>query len=234
MRRDDADQNDSVSSRRRRKYLIKPAFQWKYAITAAVLVCLLASIMSTVLYGVLHQQARLRSLNPETYTAAVAPVILLSGVAFAALTALAVGAWCIVVTHRICGPLFVLERYLGQLAKGRFPTLRPLRKKDEFKELHITVAKTIDALKARKRAQLGALTKAVRLAESASGGGGCDRENAMVTLASHLEKLRAAACVSLGQDPLQTSDASQPGRNEHRAGLRPERSAPALASSGRR
>ena len=63
-------------------------------------------------------------------------VVIGFGVAFSLVTAGTLGVWSFIVSHRICGPLFVIERFIGELASGRFPKLRPLRQKDEFKSFY--------------------------------------------------------------------------------------------------
>jgi len=183
---------------RRHKYVINPAFQWKYALTITIAVFLISSIVSSVLYGLLHHQARLRFMNPETYTAEVTLVIFLFGAVFSALTAGAVGVWCVVVTHRVCGPLYVLDRYLAQLAQGRIPKLRPMRRKDEFKELYSTFSKAIESLTAGKQAEILELTEAIRTAESAMDADDNGRKRAFKSLKGQLETMRRRASDALG------------------------------------
>ncbi len=139
-----------VMHSRRRQYVTHSAFQWKYSLTAAIAVLVVASILSSVQFGMLHQQARLRAANPESYFANVSTIIFLFGLGFAALTALGVCVWSIVVTHRICGPLLILEKYLGELGENRIPNIRPLRKKDEFKELFTTLSTSMGKLRLQR------------------------------------------------------------------------------------
>ena len=89
---------NDVDANRRRKYLINPAFQWKHAITLSLAVFLLSSILSCVLYSVLHEQARHRIMYPMSYSMDVGTVILFSAFGFSVLTAGAVGFWCIFTT----------------------------------------------------------------------------------------------------------------------------------------
>ena len=114
-------------------------------------VFIISSIISLVLYGILHQQARLRMINPESYVANV-PVVVFG---FALLFALAAGGifaiWCLIVTHRICGPLQVLHGYFEDLARGHFPQRRCLRKRDEFKDLFEAFWRAVETLEKEKR-----------------------------------------------------------------------------------
>src|SRR3990172_9454749 len=115
---------------RRRQMIVNPAFQWKYALSLGLAVFLVSSTLSCSLFAALHEQARHRLLFPASYSTDVATLILLSAFGFSVLMAGVVGFWMVLVTHRVCGPLFVLERHFRQLAAGRLPSLRPLRRKD--------------------------------------------------------------------------------------------------------
>lgn len=185
---------------RRRKYIVDAGFQWRHAMTIGLMVFFITSTMSSLLYAVLHHQARLRFVNPDTYTGEVALVVLLAALAFSMVTAGGVVVWCVIATHRICGPLLVLERYLGQLAEGRFPSPRPLRRKDEFKGLYQVFTHTIQALKIRKETEFAALTEALESAKSAMGGDNESCRSTVALLVSRLEKLRNEAAKCLGDE----------------------------------
>ena len=197
----DGIQQDTSTRRtqnRRRKYLINPAFQWKCVLTITIAVFLTSSIISCVLYGLLHHQARLRFVSPETYTAEVTLVIFLFAAIFSALTAGAASVWCVVVTHRVCGPLYVLDGYLAQLAQGKIPAPRPLRRKDEFKDLYATFSKAIESLKAGKQADILALTEAIRTVESALNADSDSPQRALESLRGQLEIMRRRASDAVG------------------------------------
>ena len=144
--------------KRRRTYIVDPAFQWKYALMVGVTVFLLSALMSFVLYGTLHRQARMRVMHPETYVAGIASVIFFTGLAFSVLTAGSVAVWSILMTHRMCGPLMVMGRVLTELGDGRLPKMRPLREKDEFKDFFNILARAVDTLKEGKQTEINTLT----------------------------------------------------------------------------
>ncbi len=98
----------------------------------------------------------------------------------------------------MCGPLFVLERYLTELAEGRLPTPRPLRRKDEFKELYRSFSRAIETLKARKQADLALLSEALGSAKSALGGDDESRHRELKSLVLHMEKMHKAVADDLG------------------------------------
>ena len=191
---------DNAKPNRRRKYIINAAFQWKYATTIAVAVFLISTIMSCALYGLLHHQARMRLIYPETYTAEVTLVMVMFALGFSLVTALGVGVWCVIVTHRMCGPLFVLENHLVELSRGRFPMFRPLRKKDEFKELYAAFSKAVGSLKDRKHSDLELLNEALTTARSATDSDGNTRTETLESLVKQINSLRDAAAEALGQE----------------------------------
>jgi hypothetical protein len=232
---------DRPRQRYRRKYVIDPAFQWKYALTAAAMVLMLSFLISAVQYGVLHQQARLRVMNPGTYHAEVALVIVLFGAAFGSLSALAVTIWCIRISHRVAGPLFVLERYLRELQAGRFPKVRPLRRKDEFKHVHRTLADAVESLKAIEDARMRDLARAVQTAKSLAGQVQGEAGRELDKLVTSLEAAHSAAADRLGVKPLPDSnpaghsEASQRGQVTAAAGggtARPDGGPNALQPAG--
>ncbi len=52
-------------------------------------------------------------------------------------------------THRISGPIYVMSKYINEVIQGNYPTLRPLRKKDELQDLYELLSKMIDAIRDR-------------------------------------------------------------------------------------
>ncbi len=182
---------------RRRKYLINPAYQWKQACTIAVIVFLSSSIISFATFGVLHQQARMRLADPSGYHADVTSIILLFAVGSSALTAGGIGLWSILMTHRICGPAFVLDRSMNELREGRFPKMRGLRKKDELQGLYTSTSEAVEALEGRARRELATVADALDLARSAQQASDTVRVTSLQSLASQLEQLRGELAESL-------------------------------------
>lgn len=189
---------------RRRKYVVDPSFQWRFAATISATVFLASCIMGSVLYGVLHQQARIRLINPETYTAHVTTVVLFASVIFAALTAGGVAVWCIGATHRICGPLFVIDQGFRELIRGRFPKLRPLRKRDEFNEFYGSFMQTVDSLKANKQEDLDALNDALDNIHAAMNNDGDSQGVALESVARKIQAMRDEAAEALGEEQVST------------------------------
>lgn len=138
---------------RRQKYIVRPNFQIGFATVMGLAVFITSSTISLVLFGVLHQQARLRMMNPESYVANVPLVVFGFALLFSLVAAGIFAFWCLIVTHRVCGPLQVLHGYFEQLARGHFPQRRPLRKRDEFKDLFEAFWEAVEALEKRCNAE---------------------------------------------------------------------------------
>lgn len=135
---------------RRRTRLISPSFQWRYAAIVAVSVALASTVPSVILFGILHDEARAMLVDPgqSTSRVAVSLVCFCGGVSLlmGGVTALA----SLVFTHRVCGPIFVLQNYMKELAAGRLPHVRPLRERDEFKDLMTAFGNAVTAMGARQ------------------------------------------------------------------------------------
>ena len=188
-----------AKSHQRKQYLINPGFQWKVAGTIAVAVFLFSILISITLYGTLHQQARMRAADPMGYTASVTSVMVCFGLGFAAITAGGVGLWSILMTHRICGPMFVMKRYLLEVAQGRLPSLRPLRKRDEFKDLYDAFDQAISALRSSKQRELMQLNTAFEAARQAQSEDADTTQQMIETVMERIEWLRAKAQESLAE-----------------------------------
>ncbi len=185
----------------RRQYLINPTVQWKYTGWVALGVFIVSIFMSMVLFTVLYQQARARIINPVSATPGEnTTVLMLSALAFAGVMAAGLSVWSILVTHRFCGPLHVLGGFFDELASGRFPSRRALRKKDEFKGLHEGFWRVVDRLKSVKRAEVTTLTEALKMVRSLSDADAESRKKDIAAIAATLDTMRADAARALGED----------------------------------
>lgn len=50
-------------------------------------------------------------------------------------------------THKISGPIYLISEYIKEIMGGKFPELRPLRKKDELKEFYELFSRLVAFLK---------------------------------------------------------------------------------------
>ena len=195
--------------KRRRQYIINPAFQWKFSAWIMIDVFAVCVLLALALYGVMERNVRWRVLNPDTpHTGETILLIVGFAAGFAVVAAAGLGLWSIIITHRFCGPLFVVGRCLDELAAGRFPKRRPLRKKDEFKDFYALFWRTIDSLKTEKRGELSALTEILDVVKSASNADDEARRNACDLVAARLEAMRAETVDALGDELDDVPDSS--------------------------
>src|SRR4051794_5386801 len=118
----------SLARLHRRTFLIDREFQLKYAG-----LLLLAGLMISAGFAIVALLARADALRNAGVTEPVDP--LLVGLLFIAvlISAAAMGLVGLVLTHRVAGPVYVMTQYVGQLAAGRYPRVRNLRRSDELK-----------------------------------------------------------------------------------------------------
>lgn len=197
--------NDSNETRprwgTRKSLIVTPAFQWKYTAMIVGGVFVLSAIMSTALYGFLYEQARARTVYLVTTSQMeTLASIAIASLLFAVVPAGAFGLWSLMLTHRICGPMTVMAGNLKTLAAGRFPKQRGLRKRDEFKAFYRLLGRTIEAMKARKEANLDILLEIESITRDAANGDDQARKKAIAEVSSRVQGLCAEASEMLGTD----------------------------------
>jgi len=69
----------------------------------------------------------------------------------------------VIATHRIAGPIFVMNRYLGVLCSGRIPKMRELRKNDELKALYRNLQAFVEQLGRQEKNEADRLKHAIDL-----------------------------------------------------------------------
>jgi hypothetical protein len=147
----------------RRTYLIDRPFQLKYILLLAAWGLVLAVLFGLwawqahrqaveLLAGAPEQRALLR-IADRTLLWALAGIGALSSAALALLGYL--------MTHRVAGPVWVMGHALGELAQGRYPAKRALRKGDELRSLHERFQAAVEALAVRDRRTLSAIEEAL-------------------------------------------------------------------------
>lgn len=208
--------------RHKRSYIINPAFQWKIAGWLMVDVAAVCALMGVILYGVLEQRARAQVLGVGTEAVGAGTLILGFALIFSVLAAATFGMFSIIMTHRLCGPLHVLGRYFNDLAGGRLPKVRSLRKRDEFKEFYGDFRRAVDKMKAAKRIELSALQGILEVTKAAIERDDQTRKGALELASRRIEALRDRVAFSLGEsratEPKQQAD-EQPSREQQQAAL---------------
>lgn len=202
MNTDNAKRTDGFEMpRRRRTYTVNPAFQWKYTLMTVATVFVSTAFITIMLYNALYQQARGRMMTP----AAVSGVdnltmIILAATAFTVVVGGALAISVFVFTHRIAGPMHVVGRALEQLAAGKVPTMRPLRRTDEFKDVHDALCQVVDRVREERGQAVESLTELYNLAQTIGAGSSDDTKVLCDDLLTRLERERNDAIAALG-DP---------------------------------
>lgn len=121
----------------RRRYLIAKQFQLKYTFMIVIFMFLIAWLAGyTVYYTVFTLLGeRLANLYPQARLSAIFKTVNITLLVRMALLVPFVVIVSIILSHRIAGPVFRMERYLGEVAKGDFSSILKLRRRDELKNL---------------------------------------------------------------------------------------------------
>jgi signal transduction histidine kinase len=85
---------------------------------------------------------------------------------FVAVMIVALTIWGIIITHRVAGPLFIISRQLVDIAEGRYPKMRPLRKKDELHSFYATMNRMVSSLKQNEEDEINVITSIIDKIES--------------------------------------------------------------------
>ncbi|MBN1962478.1 MAG: hypothetical protein JW841_16205 [Deltaproteobacteria bacterium] len=185
--------NPANRSRRRAIPIIDARFQWKYTLIITALGVGITAIMGAFLYRAHADNTRLLELEGNLLLQQQVmrgdQIFLLYIVVLVIVMTVALAFWGLVVTHRVSGPLHVIARYLNQLADGRYPDLRPLRKHDELQDFFATFEDAVNRLKNKDIVNLQSIDEAIAAVKKAS------EKNATESLAiaiKELEKQRSA------------------------------------------
>ncbi len=142
---------------RRRTYLIDREFQLKY-------IFMLGSIGagSMALFGALAWWAHTAALEAGSAAQGLAgmTIVWLSVLAVIG-TSVALGLFGLLFTHRVAGPVHVMNLYVEALAAGHYPRLRPLRRYDELKKFFDRFSHAVERIRAREAEEAQALARAL-------------------------------------------------------------------------
>ena len=193
--------------RRRRRTLpiVDARFQWKYTLIITALGVGVTAIMGAFLYKAHVDNTRLLDLDGNALLQQQVmrgdQIFLLYLIVLVVVMAVALAFWGLVVTHRISGPLYILARYLGELADGRYPDLRPLRKRDELHDFFSTFEEAVNALKARDNAAAKSIDEILAQAKKAvAADPKAGLETAIRGLERHRQSIAEALSAADGND----------------------------------
>ncbi len=186
----------------RKSYLIDRGFQLKYTVllvAAGALICALFGAMMYLVHldsqrGLVAELSRLTpTLSPElALQLRESEVTLVSLIVVTTLLmASALGLFGVLVTHRVAGPVYVMSRYIGTLAQGRFPLMRGLRRNDELKSFFERFQSAVETLRQRELEEVKELEEALAVLNRIAGSG--DGAQAVAKLEKLTEQKRVSA-----------------------------------------
>jgi methyl-accepting chemotaxis protein len=158
--------------------IIDPGFQYKYTGAILLVAGTISALLGLLLWrsynetnSMLEVVNSIADINPE-----IARIVEESDrsfvfqltLGFLVAEVVILGIIGLLITHRVCGPVFVVKRHLQTLSEGSFPTLRALRQGDEFVDMFTSLQKVTDSLKSRDQREADKLKGLLHRATSLS------------------------------------------------------------------
>lgn len=133
---------------RRRTFLIDRRFQLKWTAIIVLVGVVISAGLGYFILRLTSENTELLALDAaySKQVAALDTSTIYYLIGFVLLMAIALFFWGILMTHRVAGPIFLVTRYLRQMAEGNLPRIRPLRRHDELRELFETFADMVAEL----------------------------------------------------------------------------------------
>ena len=119
--------------KRRVNYLINKKFQLAFAARFALITTLISAFIGFQLYATVWPVVS--QFVPEQTMSFIRHQIFFRGILFLSLAALLIIAISVVISHRLAGPIFSIERTIDRIVQGEKVEFIRLRKNDEFKGL---------------------------------------------------------------------------------------------------
>ena len=138
---------------RRRRYFIKSGLQTRYLRLILTAIILPAVLFGACLYYLIFYLMAEQLGIPESIAYNITPVlgkinlILLFGLP---VIAVAVLFWGLLISHRIAGPVYRLEKELDKIAKGDFSLRIKFRRKDELASVAAGINRVLDKIEGEK------------------------------------------------------------------------------------
>jgi signal transduction histidine kinase len=164
--------NDGKKQRRMRHLLLNRRFQLKYTAMIVGIASLVSIVLGVYLMEMIRENSRMLKLEAEfdevlqaqlsDADTRVAAVLIGSFLFFNIVLAV----MAVFVTHKMAGPIFVMQRYVRELGQGKLPKVRKLRRGDEFVELVDTMSETVKMLEASTRREVASMEHVLSVLDS--------------------------------------------------------------------
>ena len=158
------------SNKRRSIPVVNKAFQYKYTAIIVSIVAVVSAVLGYLLLQSYVEMNRILDLaleSPEIrdkVNADDALRVFYVSLVFLVFEVLAVGVMGLIITHRVCGPVFVIQRQLTTMLDGKYPPMRAIRQGDEFRETYNVFAAVVESLKKRDADEVEKLNRAIAAA----------------------------------------------------------------------
>lgn len=153
--------------------IVDRQFQFKYTAVIVGIAAAISLVLGYFLwksYMEMNEVIDLASLSPEVndkLNSDDARFVFTITLVFLVVEVAVLGVMGLLITHRVCGPIFVLQRHMDTISAGTYPTTRPLRAGDEFRGAFESFTKMIDSLRKRDSDDLDRLKAVLAAAKSA-------------------------------------------------------------------
>ena len=160
------------ANKRRSIPVVDKAFQFKYTAMIVFIVVLVSLGLGYLLLLSYLEMNRIMDvaiasfagLGEKAHRGTALDVFYIS-VAFLSLEVLGLGTMGLIITHRVCGPIFVLHGHLETMLEGQYPETRRLRPKDEFRATFELFTEVVESLRKRDADELEKLDHAIAAAK---------------------------------------------------------------------
>lgn len=149
----------------RRTYVVDRRFQLKYTGLIVLIGAVIAFVAAYFIFQSWKENTELLALTMPDLAGTIqereAGKIYWAVGIFVVLEIAGLFAWGILITHRIAGPLYIIDRYLEAIRSGFYPDMRPLRTHDELQQFFSSFSSTIDGLRQRELNELSVIEQAL-------------------------------------------------------------------------
>jgi hypothetical protein len=164
--------------RKLRNYFLNLRYQLKYTLTIVGISVVLTGGLGYVVMSKAHEASRVvqvRAMDPEDVLAQELVqqfahndrVMMLVLIGFGVLLCLVLGAYGIVLSHKVAGPLYKVTLHLDKIRDGKLGVVYNLRKGDELVDFFEHFKNAHDALRQRTSDDIALLDKAIAAATQA-------------------------------------------------------------------
>jgi hypothetical protein len=151
--------DDNRPRRQLRNFLLDRGLQLRYTAFVVLLTGALTAGLGAFVMSKAHEATRvvdMRALDPSdpvaqqiaAHFAAADRALLIGLVVFGVALALLLTGYTIVMTHRVAGPLFKMQRTFEDLGSGIVPPTDSLRRHDELTDVYGSLRRACDVLRA--------------------------------------------------------------------------------------